>query len=91
MRFKVLFTLDKVQLYPIQSGYRPGWKCASKPEYNSGALTWLDQESIPPGTSHICILHPFASKLWHKVQVGDVLSCMWGTKIIGTAKVLEIQ
>ena len=89
MKFKVCFKLNGEKKRPVLTNYRPTWTCESKPDHNSGALVFDDIDAINPGEGHICFLHPLAPEFWNDVKLYHSLDCMEGSRVVGTAFVLE--
>ncbi len=89
MKFKVCFKLERVKTRPVLTGYRPTWANDSKPDQNSGALTFDDKDEIKPGEIHVCYLHPLASEYWNNVKPFQWMKCMEGSKVVGVAIILE--
>lgn len=90
MKFRIRLTLNDIKKCPIYSGYRPTWMCDSKPDQNSGMVYWSGGNAVKPGETQEGFLQPLASEYWEKVGLNDTLKCMEGSRVVGTAVVLEI-
>ena len=82
--------IDGARTAPVYSGYRPAHRI--RDDYlTSGTHTYLDTDELHPGQSAFANIVFITPEVYpHTLQSGSVLELHEGSRVIGSAEVIEV-